>query len=449
MKQIILIFLLLNSVLANSQTYSLNATIKGDPLEKIYLTNYYGGQNTLLDSANIDSSGVFKFKLKENYKKGLYKIILSKGIFINIICNNENIEFTTYFSAPVDSMKIISSDENKIYYDFLQRDNNINTKLEILSQLPLYFPKTDEFYIDIEKQYNKIQKQHQSYISMLIKDKNKMLATSIIKSMNYPMLEFDLPEESKKAYIKQHFLDNVDFNDTLLLYSDVFTNKAFAYIQLFNQQGVKREQQEQEYIKAIDILMLKSEVNIRIKNQIRDYIIRGFEMLDMDNVLSYIVENYSMNTKCEDERYELRLKKRIEGNKKLAIGNKAPDVIFKNNNNGVFNLAEIKKKYTLILFWASWCPHCMANLPEIKRIYDQQNENLEVVAISIDTDKIEYNTALQNGDYNWINYCDFKGWDGKTAIDYYLYATPTMFLLDKNKMIIAKPLTVKELNPFF
>ena len=46
----------------------------------------------------------------------------------------------------------------------------------------------------------------------------------------------------------------------------------------------------------------------------------------------------------------------------------------------------------------------------------------------------------------FINLWDEKGWEGKTAEDYYIYATPTMFLVDKENKIISKPMTINELG---
>ena len=45
-----------------------------------------------------------------------------------------------------------------------------------------------------------------------------------------------------------------------------------------------------------------------------------------------------------------------------------------------------------------------------------------------------------------LNYCDFQGWEGKPMVDFHVYATPTMFLLDEQSKIISKPLTVSDLT---
>jgi hypothetical protein len=66
-------------------------------------------------------------------------------------------------------------------------------------------------------------------------------------------------------------------------------------------------------------------------------------------------------------------------------------------------------------------------------------------------DSVKYGgqNFINNNNINWINVCDTKSWDGKTANDYFIYATPAMFLVDKNRKIIANPTTMEELKLIF
>ena len=45
-----------------------------------------------------------------------------------------------------------------------------------------------------------------------------------------------------------------------------------------------------------------------------------------------------------------------------------------------------------------------------------------------------------------MSMCDYKKWDTHAALDYYVFATPTMFLLDKNQKIILRPNSVKQID---
>lgn len=82
----------------------------------------------------------------------------------------------------------------------------------------------------------------------------------------------------------------------------------------------------------------------------------------------------------------------------------------------------------------------------LKEIYGEyKDKDLEILAISIDKERIEWQNAISNEQYRWINYSELKSGEGKVAADYGVWSTPRMYLLDKDKRIIAKPLTVGEL----
>ena len=120
----------------------------------------------------------------------------------------------------------------------------------------------------------------------------------------------------------------------------------------------------------------------------------------------------------------------------MPLAAKAPEIEIPGKNNKKIILSDINYPYTLVIFWASWCPHCMGLLPELKKIYEaQQIKKLEIFAISIDTFVVDWNNSVRNGRYRWINCTELKGWNSKTVKDYYIYSTPAMFLLDANKRI--------------
>jgi len=140
------------------------------------------------------------------------------------------------------------------------------------------------------------------------------------------------------------------------------------------------------------------------------------------------------------------LKERLNTIKKLAPGNQAPNIIEIDLAGNTINLNELKSKYTLVVFWASWCPHCKNLLTELDRFYQSQKDKLAMVSISIDTSKTDLNTYLKTLKPEWKTIADFKGWDGKAAIDYGIHSTPSIFLLDEKKKILGKAESIFELQ---
>jgi thiol-disulfide isomerase/thioredoxin len=86
---------------------------------------------------------------------------------------------------------------------------------------------------------------------------------------------------------------------------------------------------------------------------------------------------------------------------------------------------------------SSWCPHCKTLLPQISQLYNNQKiKEVEVVAVSIDTSKSDWQNFINTNKFSWINVRDSDGWEGKSVQDYFIYATPAMFLVDNNKILI-------------
>jgi thiol-disulfide isomerase/thioredoxin len=108
-------------------------------------------------------------------------------------------------------------------------------------------------------------------------------------------------------------------------------------------------------------------------------------------------------------------------------------------------LSAIDHQYTLVVFWATTCPHCNKMIPRLKEWYVESREaDLEVLAISIDTSRSAWRERSAELDLPWINCNESGGWNGKVAMDYNIYATPTIFLLDRDRKILAKPVTFYE-----
>ena len=150
---------------------------------------------------------------------------------------------------------------------------------------------------------------------------------------------------------------------------------------------------------------------------------------------------------CLDEKLGNTIERRIQQAKNFKIGSAVPNIIIKDSSNSLIKLNEINSDNTLIIFYASWCPHCQSLVPEIYKQYEnEKNNEFEVLAISIDTSKTDWLKFIKNNNLNWMNVSDLLGWDGQATSDYFIFATPTMFLIDNDMKIIGMPKTIEELK---
>ena len=185
-----------------------------------------------------------------------------------------------------------------------------------------------------------------------------------------------------------------------------------------------------------------------VYKHIVEYLLDGFKKFGFDNVINYIVTNYVIKDElCLDEKLETALERRIHQSKNFKVGTTVPNIIVPDSTGSLIELSKINSEKILIIFYATWCPHCQTLLPQIFDLYKNQKEKkFEVLAVSIDTSRADWLSFVRNNKLDWLNVSDLKGWEGQAVLDYYIYATPTMFLADKNMKLIGVPKTVEELK---
>jgi len=448
-------------ITANNNYTPKDFTVKGSVKkilgDRVYLYNFYGHNSSRIDSAKVDPGGKFIFKLKKELPVGLYRIILGKSLksqftgggeqYVDFIFKYEDIAFETNFDFPYDSMKVITSDENRLYYQYLMKSDESKSKLDVLLYCLQYYPHSDDFYKEFAQHYKKVYDSYDDYIKSLIKKNSGSLLAKIAAYDKIPYADPMLGKDKRNEIFKKDFFGKDDFTDTLLLHTDLIPSKVIRYLSFYRVENLPQEAQEQEFIKAVDVILKKAGANEAIYNNIIDYLIEGFEKFNMEMTLLHIYDNYVSGGSCMEEGRAKSLKEKTEAIKRLGKGQPAPDFTITDINNKTIKLQEVKAQYTLVLFWASWCSHCAKVIPEIKRVYDETDRNkLEIIAISLDKEQKPWRDYIAQNKLNWINYSDLKGWDCPIGRSYYVYATPTMFLLDKDKKIVAKPFNVRDLR---
>lgn len=135
------------------------------------------------------------------------------------------------------------------------------------------------------------------------------------------------------------------------------------------------------------------------------------------------------------------------GTFKLLPGAIAPMFIQQNTNGKDVELAMFKGKYVLSDFWASWCVPCRQENPYLVAVYEKyRNNNFEIIGISLDDKKLNWISAIQGDNLQWVHVSDLKGWKNNVAILYGVRAIPTNYLIDPTGKIVAKNLRGEQLE---
>lgn len=134
----------------------------------------------------------------------------------------------------------------------------------------------------------------------------------------------------------------------------------------------------------------------------------------------------------------------IEQKKMFPVAATVPNIVLPDSAGNLLSLAAMNSDKVLLLFYSSSCPHCQAMIPRLAEIYKSRH-TFGVMAVSLDSSRSVWIDFIRTNHLTWINVNDPKGWSGAAASDLLIYATPTMILVDKDKKILAKPLTIDEL----
>lgn len=130
------------------------------------------------------------------------------------------------------------------------------------------------------------------------------------------------------------------------------------------------------------------------------------------------------------------------------IGRKAPELVMENIEGNIESLHQINAPYTILVFWEPNCGHCKKEIPLLyKDVYEKYiNQNIEVFAVNIDDKKEEWQKFVEEHELSgWHHVWDTKH-QSKFRFLYNVKATPLIYLLDKDKKIIAKKLDIPTLT---
>ena len=138
----------------------------------------------------------------------------------------------------------------------------------------------------------------------------------------------------------------VDFNDTVLLYTSVYTDKIFQYLQMFISRSAMHQENEANCIQALDKIVPLLDVNPVIQQHLLQFLITGFESMQMEEVLAHISSNYLQQCGGSTDV----IKRRLEEYRKMAIGQQVPDFTVYDLEGNPVNLYSDMSPYKLILF---------------------------------------------------------------------------------------------------
>ena len=344
----------------------------------------------------------------------------------------ENIELTFNSETGVEFQ---SSSENKLLASYT------NSMSMITHSIGNFYREKSKDTLALKSIF-KTQREAQSSFETLAKE---TIALEFIKA-NKPYI----PEafEDVKTYInnlKTHYFDYVDFNNEILQSSNFFEERMLNYVF-----GMSSENDDEttNYKKNIDMFCeaMKNAPN-ETKRVLLVDLWQQMADLGLENVANYIAETHLIAIAKKLNDNEL-----IEGLtlfKNISIGNKAPDFSFEIEHS-TKKLSELNTAENyVIVFWSSTCSHCLDEIPQLQSfVKTQKAGKIKVIAVGLEEEPSAWEKLTSNF-AEFIHVYGAGKWDNKTGNAYGVTATPTYFILNNDKKIIAKPENFEALKTFF
>jgi peroxiredoxin len=425
---------------ADAQTHKIEGYFDGGADQTFILCTQFGDFSRIVDTIIVDSEGFIEYSIPDNFSNGLYRIYLNQDVSFDLILNSEDINFSTSVVAPENLIVISKSEENKVFYEFKSKYSLIKRKLNILSQVIISYPD-DPFLKKIEKQFDKEKKDLNNHIKTVRKGKEDLFASRLIHYYSELLIPAGISDKELIEYYNENYWNYFPIEDSELINSDAYTIAMVGFLKVQIPPNISFEKMQENYMAATDKIMLSIRGGDDVYQFVLKYLLDGFEQFEMWDVVSYLAETYG--GRCTDADAGSTLSSRIKNYTDFVKGKKVPDIEIINYDGKTFN--GFNSKFTLVVFWATWCGNCKMMIPELnERLEDLTKLEVEIVSISLDNNVNDLKKFLDKEKILTPVYCDEKGWATKPAVDYAVYATPSMYLVDENGILLGKPMYVSD-----
>jgi peroxiredoxin len=442
----VLVFILF-AFQALSAPLSITGTLSDvENIDQIVLFEIYGDQTFPVDSTTIDSSGSFQFGSDLNLHPGFYMIQLNENSAIDVLLNKEPLVFQTSALNPSATMEVESSWETRELYKVIAERNQISQKKQMINQLLQLYQQDSvsiELMNSLENELNHLEARIFAIDGEYEKQHpDRMLTRFLIYNDYIP--DFNSNEQfhgkytDQQTFLKDYFFYNFDLQDSLLLYSRIIPNKYETYLGLW-------EANQTQYTLAIQRILDMVKVNHELYQFTVEFFLRALKNSEFNDLFAYLSDLYEAEFAqgCEVDRLGFDPTKIKALKENLAVGKPAPLFDYVNIQGEEKSLEKLDARATLLVFWSSWCGHCKEAMPELKAMYEKYDDKgLEIVGISLDQQSDQAKAFINELALPWDNTIDPSLSKVNISEMYNITHTPTLYLLNKNKHIVAKPKTV-------
>ncbi|MDR1436619.1 MAG: TlpA family protein disulfide reductase [Candidatus Symbiothrix sp.] len=458
------VFIFVNFFLTGKNAAEVRITVKIPEWknEKVLFCSHFNGLIYRQDSLYLSASGEGTFQKEENYDEGIYLLVLNPDKYTDLLLAEDQalsvvINDTTDL---IESMQISGANQSEAFLSFTRLikekkslQEEIVNRYQALSEEEK--EKTGE---QTQKQMNDLNREVEKTQADLI-DRYKgrwfgfLLQSQLpVTTGPYPAPKTQEEYDEEFKYQKEHFFDHINLQDLRFWRTDFFPGKIIRYMEK------QVEQYPDSLAAAASRLVAKTtgdSLSFQLMmNKLIDFSAQSL-IMGMENIWAKLVEDYYHKglVTWGDSAHWANIEFEYNKLRYNRIGMYAHDMALQDSTGRRFKLYDLAKKYTLLYLYEPSCGHCIETTPKIyEQIYKKYaGKGMDVVAVCINNDKKEWTDFTERhhleGEH-WHNL-----WDPERESYFWKFydtsSTPSIYILDENKKIVAKKIDVNSIDLIF
>ncbi|RKE04760.1 TlpA family protein disulfide reductase [Marinifilum flexuosum] len=457
-----LIFCTFTTTNLNAQKYDISVQLINCNDSTAYLAHYFDGRIFADDTTQL-INGKGKFSKDKVLDQGIYVIYLPSQKYFDLLIGEDQ-EFSISADPKdfIGSISVDGSKETDGFHNFQKFMKSQNEKSKAIQEA--YKKATDDSEKEkFRKQFKNTDIEVRAYIEKL---KSEFPENSFVQkfaqftlSPKIPDFKNEVPESTpdrdkviqRKSYLynKDHYFDHVNFTDNRYLRTPILKKKLdFFYEKILVQSP---DSIVKESVKLIENARPDTTFFQYLTQYALNFAVKS-KVMGMDAAFVNLAKRYYLSGQATwaDSTLMANIRERVIKTQFNLIGMKSQDLLMQTPEGEFIRLHEIEAPLTVLYFWEPDCGHCKKVTPKLKtEILDKyQDKGLKVFAVCTQDQKEMWENAIHDYDiYDFIN-CYDPEFQTNFRIFYDVYSTPIIYLLDKDKKIIAKRLDIDNLKLF-
>lgn len=446
---------------SQSNGYNIRMQVEGWKDTTVFLAYYSGESSHVKDTAHVNSSGSLSYQGKDPLSQGVYFLASGKPkvtrLFEIVVGQTQTFSLATDTADYIGHMKVSGDLDNKLFFEnmvfIMERNKEVEPFIKLIQDSTLGEDKKGE----ARKQFKRVNQEVLAFQERIINQHPQTLTARILKA-NRPIQIPDPPKRNDGSidstfqlrWYREHFFDNFDLADEAFIRMPrtIYKDKMNEYLdRLWAPQADTLK-------KALDNIISKAKKNKETYKYAVFQAVLKFqnpEIMGLDEVFIYINDTYFATGEM-DYWANAQLRKNVSDQadrlRKSLIGQKGANLIMQDANFKPRALYDIKNKYTVLYIFDPDCGSCRKETPKLVDFYNKRMFDLQVYAVSADTSIVKMRNYIQEMGMKWITVNGPRTYVGPYQDLYDANTTPTLYVLDQDKNIIAKKIPAEKIGDF-